>query len=144
VAFAAMCTAIVAWLRHRTPVNAVQRRFTTHLTLCAWGMVNHWALCLALGVSMHAALALYLLWASGGWVIAGLLYDRRVFGGALALGAGALAVGAVALAVALAPGAKFEALGVTVFLTYAAVLLAPRGLDAGAVPTEPEAAVARR
>lgn len=117
-------------------MNAIQRRFTTLLTLCAWGMVNHWALCLALGVSMHAALALYLLWASGGWVIAGLLYDRRVFGGALALGAGALAV-------ALAPGAKFEALGVTVFVTYAAVLLAPRWLAAGAQPAAPEAAVAR-
>jgi len=125
-AFAANCTAIVVWLRRRAPMNAIQRRFTTVITLCAWGMINHWGLCFALDVSPQVALALYLLWTSGGWLMAAIFYDRRVFGGALALALGALAV-------ALAPGVRFEALGVTVFCTYGAVLFPPRWLDAEAI-----------
>jgi hypothetical protein len=125
VAFAVMCTAIVAWLRRHTPMNDVQKRFTTLITLCAWGFVNHWALCAALEVSVHAALALYLLWAAGGWFVAAMLYDRRLGGGAVALGAGALVA-------ALAPEVKFEALGAAVVITYATVLRPPRWLMRGA------------
>ncbi len=123
VIFAMMCTGLVAWLRRHTPMNGVQSRFMAMIQLCAWGFVNHWLLCWALGVSMHAALSLYLLWVSGGWGVAALLYDRKFFGGTLALGTGAAAA-------ALYPNAIYEVLGVSVFATYAVVLYPPRWLVA--------------
>jgi serine/threonine-protein kinase len=121
--FAVMCSGLVFWLRRHTPMNDVQTRFTTLIQACAWGMVNHWLMCWALDVSMHAALALYLLWVSGGWGMAAILYDRRLLGGAIALGAGAVGT-------ALLPGAKFEVLAVAVLATYGAVLFPPRWLTA--------------
>jgi len=122
VLFALTCMGLVAWLRRHTPVNDVQSRFLTLIQSCAWGFVNHWVLCWALGVSMHAATALFLLWLSGGWAMAALLYDRRLGGGAVSLAAGAVAV-------ALLPGATFEVFGAAVLGTYALVLRPPRWLQ---------------
>ncbi len=118
IVFALMCSALVAWLRRHTPMNDVQARFTTLIQLCAWGMVNHWVMCWALGVAMPAALALYLLWVSGGWFVAAMLYDRRLLGGGFALGAGAAAA-------ALFPRAIFEILAASVLTSYATVLFPP-------------------
>ena len=122
VLFAAMVSGFVAWLRAHTPMNDVQKRFTTMILLCAWGFVNHWVLCWALDVPMRAALSLYLLWAAGGWIVAAILYDRRFFGGGLALGVGAFAS-------AVFPAWKFEVFGLCVGATYALVLRPPRWLS---------------
>jgi eukaryotic-like serine/threonine-protein kinase len=120
--FAAMCTGFVVWLRHNTPMNDVQKRFTLILALCSVGFINHWVLCAALRVSFHAALSLYLLWAAGGWVLSAILYNRRLLAGAVALGAGALGV-------ALFPRVMFDIFGLSAVAAYASVLLPTRWFE---------------
>ncbi|MDP3276296.1 MAG: serine/threonine-protein kinase [Deltaproteobacteria bacterium] len=104
-----VAASVYVWRTQRP--NAAVRRLLLVAMLMGVGLVSHWVVSWILHVPIHVALTQFLWWVSGGWIMVGLLFDRRVIATGLSFGAGAIAV-------MLWPTLELEIFGVTALLAY--------------------------
>lgn len=117
--YALMSTAIGAWIARTVRLNRVQRRVTLMAVLVSWGFLDHWLLAWAMGAELGYALASFLLWIAGGWILMGILFDPKMIPTGVAFGAGGVAV-------YLWPSYRIEVFGVAVLFGFGAVAWAWR------------------
>ncbi|MFO0556524.1 MAG: serine/threonine-protein kinase [Polyangiales bacterium] len=109
--------AVSEYVRRNHNPNAAVRRLMLTAVLLGIGLISHWVLALALGMSLNHALVQFLWWIAGGWIGVGMLFDRKIVLTGIALGAGGIAV-------ALWPRWQIFTFGVASMTGYASLAIA--------------------